>query len=120
MRRILVGGWSTNARCRNGHVVDIYYTLPDYGDAAALYQCPTSGDLFAVSPDAEHYIGPAWEERRALESCPSCGKELQDAPRYPETFHCPVCGIQSHFALHIIKYPSDAERQNFECWDPYS
>ena len=114
-----MGGWSTEATCREGHTVEVFYTLPDYGDAPALYQCQTSGDVFAVSPDAEQYIGPVWDERRISETCPTCAEGLQYAPGYPDTFRCPVCGAPGHLALQVERYPTDAARSSFECWDPY-
>jgi ribosomal protein S27AE len=119
VKRVLVGGWRKAVGCSRGHTVEIFFTLPDYGDASALYQCLKSGDLVAVSPDAEQYIGPVWDIRRSNESCPTCGDTLALAPRYPETFRCPICGTVNKIELDIDRYPDEEDRSQTECWDPY-
>lgn len=119
MKHVTVGGWGRKVHCRIGHVVEIFYTLPDYGDAPALYQCGVSGDLFAVSPDAEHYVGPAWDELRQRITCPTCGESLTFVREYPHTFRCAICGLENHIELQIDRYPPDEERATIRCWDPY-
>jgi len=119
VQRTRVGGWGKKVQCQRGHSVEVFYTLPDYGDAPVLYQCLVSGDLIAVSPDAEQYIGPPWDVKRKDESCPTCAEPLAFAPRYPETFRCPICGALNHLELTVKKYPADEERTEFSAWDPY-
>jgi hypothetical protein len=119
MKRIKIGGWGKEVECLRGHISEVFYTLPDYGDAPILYQCPVSGDLIAVSPDAEQYIGPSWDMKRKIEACPSCGEPLKFAPMYPESFRCPTCGIENHLVLPFTRYPLEDEKREIECWDPY-
>jgi hypothetical protein len=119
MKRVTVGGWEETVQCKEGHSVAVFYVLPDYGDAPALYQCAVSGDLFAVSRDAEQYIGPSWDVRRETEVCPTCSTPLALAQEYPQTFRCPVDGLESHFELRADRYPPNEERAEIDCWDPY-
>lgn len=119
MNRVLVGAWRKVVECKCGHAAEIFFTLPDYGDAPVLYQCSKSGDFIAVSPDAEDYVGPRWDVRRQTEHCPTCGELLALAPRYPDTFRCPECGTVNQIVLKVDRYPDDDERSQIDCWDPY-
>jgi hypothetical protein len=114
-----VRSWTDEAQCPNGHAVDVVFTLPDYGDAPALYQCRTSGDLFCVSLDAEHYIGPPWDTRRRSEECPTCRESLEYAISYPDNFRCPVCGELGRYEVDITRYPDESRSTVSNCWDPY-
>lgn len=120
MRRSQVRAWRDEAHCPNGHTVEIFFTLPDYGDAPDLYQCRTSGDLFCVSPGAEEYVGPAWDQRRKSEYCPTCNESLEFASSYPDTFRCPVCGASGRYETDTNAYPDDDRSVVTPCWDPYA
>jgi hypothetical protein len=119
VRPVRVEAWGYDARCVLGHDVEIYYTLPDYGDAPALYQCPVSGDLFAVSPDAEQYIGPAWSEKRNEGACPTCREPVANAHAYPSIYRCTACGTLNHSVPPAVSYPPEKDRRELNCWDPY-
>lgn len=115
-----VRAWLGEARCPNGHHSEVAYTLPDFGDAPALYQCPASGDLFAISPDAEHYIGPPWDTLRSNTQCPTCGISLETAPYYPDAYRCPICGESSHYVVDLRRYPDESLTTEVACWNPYA
>jgi hypothetical protein len=119
VKRVTIGGWGKTVRCGEGHSVELFFTLPDYGDAPVLYQCPVSGDVFAVSRDAEQYVGPSWDALRETGACPECDTPLALAWAYPRTFRCPVDGLENHVELQIDRYPPDEERRHLDCWDPY-
>jgi predicted RNA-binding Zn-ribbon protein involved in translation (DUF1610 family) len=96
------------------------FTLPDYGDATALYQCHNCGDIIAVSPDAEHYLGPPWDTRRSNDTCPACNQNLEAALAYPDHFRCPECGEIGQFADIPTRYPPDEESVLIHAWNPYA
>jgi DNA-directed RNA polymerase subunit RPC12/RpoP len=97
----------------------VTFTLPDYGDAAALYQCSKCGDLLAIDPEAEHYIGPGWDELRARTDCPRCAAPLDEARLYPDHFRCPTCSAVGTFTLPA-EYPDESRRVALSCWSPYT
>jgi DNA-directed RNA polymerase subunit RPC12/RpoP len=120
MRRSGVSGYRTTGTCPLGHVTELVITLPDYGDAKDLYQCAGCGELFGVSPDAEAYIGPAWDQKRINEACPNCGTNLQDAWLYPDHFRCLTCDEIGTEFQRPATYPSDDQRVVIDVWDPYT
>ncbi len=105
-------------RCPNGHTVEVVFDLPDYGDAAALYQCARCWTLIVVDPGAEFYVGPPWDQKRTEAPCPSCAGSLVDARLYPDHFVCPLCGEVGSFEVPG-RYPPDEERTTITGWDPY-
>jgi rubredoxin len=117
--RVSVGGWRGHATCPDEHLVEVAFTLADYGDAPALYQCPQCSDLIAVDPQAEQYIGPEWDQMRDGLICPSCGDGLGHAWLYPDHFRCPECGGVGTFDLPD-SYPPDDMRVAVSCWNPYA
>ena len=96
----------------------VTYTMSDYGDAPALYQCAQCSDLVVIDPNAERYAGSDWDRQRDSTPCPSCGEGLGHAWLYPDQFRCPECGSVGSFELPPFS-PSDEERTTMMCWDPY-
>ena len=99
--------------------MEVVYTLPDYGDAPELYQCSVSGDLFRIAPEAEEYIGPAWDQRRKTEHCPTCSESLEFACSYPDNFCCPECRAIGRYEPDTTTYPDENRSVMVGCWDPY-
>ena len=115
-----VHAWRDEATCPEGHRVEVFYTLPDFGDAPHLYQCPQSGDLFSVSPDAEEYVGPQWDLKRQTAACPTCAASLEYAHAFPDAFRCPECGALGRYEIQGYAYPEESRSVTEECWDPYA
>jgi len=113
-----IGGWRGEATCPEDHRVPVTFTLPDYGDAPSLFQCPECSELVSVDPSAEQYIGPAWDQMRDGSSCPGCGDALGHARLYPDHFRCPECGSVGTFEPPAT-YSPDEMRTLIAAWDPY-
>jgi hypothetical protein len=119
MKQRQVGVWQGAGVCPSGHQVEVSFTLPDYGDAPSLYQCPHCSGLVVIDPDAELYVGPAWDCLRAEALCPSCSKALRECWLYPDHFRCPQCGSLGTFDVPE-SYPPESERSVLTAWDPYA
>ena len=111
--------WHGDAACPADHQVAVTFTFSDYGDAPAIYQCSECSDLVAVDPEAEHYVGPAWDHLRDDLACPSCGDRLSHAWLYPDHFRCPECSQVGSFDVPEAQ-PDDELRTVVTCWDPYA
>ena len=118
MRQGAVRGWRGVGTCPRGHRVGVQFTLPDYGDAPALYQCAKCATILIVRPDAEAYVGPPWDEKRQHAACPSCSELLEDAWLYPDHFRCQECGERGSFVAPD-RYPPDEESDVIGGWDAY-
>jgi hypothetical protein len=118
MERRSTRGYEASAQCAQGHENRVTFTLPDFGDAVALYQCRQCRALIGVDPDAEHYVGPAWDTLRTSAVCPDCGAELLDARSYPDAFGCSHCAAVGSFTPPET-YP-EAGDVPIEFWDPYA
>ena len=119
MEQRQIRAWRGEALCPADHRVPVTFTLPDYGDAPGLFQCPECSDLVAVDPQAEHYVGPPWDQMRDGLACPSCGDSLGHAWLYPDHFRCPECSQVGTFELPET-YPADESSTIVTCWDPYA
>jgi DNA-directed RNA polymerase subunit RPC12/RpoP len=119
VERRTIAGWKGEALCPDEHEVSVIYTLPDYGDGSSLYQCAQCGDLVVIDPNAERYVGPDWDQKREVTTCPSCGEKLGHAWLYPDHFRCPECGSIGSFEPPPF-HPSDEQRTSISAWDPYA
>ena len=119
MNKITVRCWNLIEECGGGERVEIYFTIPDFGDAHRLFTCLTCGAIFAVDPDREYYSGISFDDLRATLVCPVCETTLKIAVPYPETFSCPQTREVGH---HVVdtKIPPDEDSVTRDFWDPYS
>jgi hypothetical protein len=117
MKKRTIRGWTRQIPCAQ-QMTRVYFVLPDTFFDVALFTCLSCGALFGIDRDAEHYIGPAFDQLRARLDCPDCGSSLDKLADYPQTFRCPD-GSQGHFAPSR-DYPPDSELVSFEVWDPYA
>jgi len=120
MKKASVRCWKAHAKCDSGEVVDVYYTVPDFGDQYELFTCLNCGEIFAVHPDAEYYSGVPFEELKQRLRCPVCSEPLKYAVKYPDTYLCPQSKVKGSWVRGSRFIPPDDESTIQSFWDPYS
>ena len=118
MKKIAIRCWKDVAACECGKVA-IYYTVPDYGDAAKLFICLHCATIFAVDPDTEYYSKVPFERLKRSLSCESCGYSLKDVVPYPATFLCPDSLHRGSYTRFDRTIPPDETSVVMEFWNPY-
>jgi len=112
--------WKVERQCESGETVEIYFTVPDFGDNDRLFTCLNCAAIFAVSPDAEYYSGVPFEKLRERTYCAVCGTTLKGLAAYPDTYLYPQSKKVGHFSRDDRTIPPDNEAVVKEFWDPYS
>lgn len=119
MKRIGVRCWKDQERCESGDVVNVYFTVSDYGDAVKLFICLTCGAIFGIHPDTEYYSGVSFEELRKDLTCPVCHRPLKDVVPYPDTFLCPDLKHTGSYLRPDRTIPAAESSVTMEFWNPY-
>jgi len=112
--------WKAAGRCDNGHTVEVYFTVPDFGDSDKLFTCLACAAIYVVNPDAEYYSGVPFEQLRQTTSCEVCGRTLMELAQYPETFLCIHDRELGHFFRNDRTIPPSDDALVKDFWDPYS
>lgn len=112
--------WKAQSRCTNNHHVELWFTVPDFGDQVRLFTCRGCGEVFAVDPDAEFYAKKPFDSFRRQLSCPRCHRSLADILPYPDSFVCPQCNEVQPYARADRSIPLAEDSVIHEFFDPYS
>jgi hypothetical protein len=79
MKKVFVKCWKVKVRCAHGDDQFLWITMPDFGDAFALFMCATCGALFAVDPEIDFYLGNNFDKENGRLSCtPGTAVEFWD------------------------------------------
>jgi rubredoxin len=119
MKKQLILGWSEKIKCQCGKDVEVFYTVPDFGDCEKLFICPGCETVFAFHPEEEFYSHTPFEKLKERLHCPVCRISLNQSLPYPKTFICPDCKTKGSFTKKDNIIPPYDEAVRKGCFTPY-
>src|ERR1043166_9842661 len=119
MKKTLVRCWPVKEKCHCGETVEIFFTVPDFGDCNKLFPRLGCGEVFSVNPETEFYSHTPFEKLREKLSCPVCGTSLEKTVPFPDNYICKHCKTVDSFVRMGNEIPPDNKSTVKECWNPY-
>jgi len=112
--------WALKQKCQCGEAVEVFFTVPDFGDCNKLFICLGCAAIFAIDPEREFYSKIPFDELKKKLDCPVCNTPLREAKPYPENYLCSHCKTIGSFVRMDNTIPPASESVIRECYDPYA
>jgi len=78
MKKAIRRAYKFSAKCPCGKSVDIYITIPDFGDPPIVNKCNICDVLYWYTPDDDYYIKPL-DEQVGDKNCIKCNAKLRSS-----------------------------------------